>query len=93
MSPENDDTKPLETAEAATATDAVASPDPSPTYAAPQPGDAGAAGEGPSSPETELPPVAAPVPDPAPDDKPELVVLGAFAGGFVLASILKRLGS
>ena len=44
MSPETDDTKPLEAAEAAPATDAVASPDPSPTYAAPQPGDTGAAG-------------------------------------------------
>ena len=72
----------------------VASPDPSPTYAAPQPGDTGAAGEGPFAAETPArTPAAGPPPSPAPDDKPERVVLGAFAGGFVLATILKRLGS
>lgn len=58
-------------------------------------------------PEPETPAAAAPpeppAPDPAPpissspsssiDEHPERVVLGAFAGGLVLASILRRLGS
>jgi hypothetical protein len=51
-----------------------------------------------AAPELETPPPATSIP-PGPgaassvaEERPELLVLGAFAGGLVLATILKRLG-
>lgn len=67
--------------------EAVVEPEPeptAPTYAAPP-------SDNPSPP--PVPPVPPPGSDAADDPHPERLVLGAFAGGLVLASILRRLGS
>jgi hypothetical protein len=88
MAPETDDTTTAETAQPAT--DAVASPDPAPTYAAPSPGDGPSASSGTSG--TSGPASTMQTVQAKTEDHPEYLVGAAFAGGLVLATLLKRLG-